>query len=177
MINNHKWYVLHVRTGSELDIAEQLRKRGFSAVVPTENRVIRKGGKWTQKIYIVFAGYVFIYMDYSWSKYYAMSGIYGIIKILGGGQNPTPLSKSETEFILYLSEMLAEPSSIRFTDNDNYEVVSGFLLDYKDNIVSVKRRNKKATVRVTVAGEEKDITVSFVEDTEQSQQTPEQTED
>ena len=45
MINNHKWYVLHVRTGSELDIAEQLRKRGFSAVVPTENRVIRKSGK------------------------------------------------------------------------------------------------------------------------------------
>ena len=174
MINNHKWYVLHVRTGSELDIAEQLRKRGFSAVVPTENRVIRKGGKWTQKIYIVFAGYVFIYMDYSWSKYYAMSGIYGIIKILGGGQNPTPLSKSETEFILKLSELLAEPSVLKFKDDNSYEVVSGFLADYTDNITKVERRYKKATVKVTVAGEEKEIKVSFVEDTEQ---TPEQTED
>ncbi len=174
MINNHKWYVLHVRTGSELDIAEQLRKRGFSAVVPTENRVIRKGGKWTQKIYIVFAGYVFIYMDYSWSKYYAMSGIYGIIKILGGGQNPTPLSKSETEFILKLSELLAEPSVLKFKDDNSYEVISGFLADYTDNITKVERRYKKATVKVTVAGEEKEIKVSFVEDTEQ---TPEQTED
>lgn len=174
MINNHKWYVLHVRTGSELDIAEQLRKRGFSAVVPTENRVIRKGGKWTQKIYIVFAGYVFIYMDYSWSKYYAMSGIYGIIKILGGGQNPTPLSKSETEFILKLSELLAQPSVLKFKDDNSYEVISGFLADYTDNITKVERRYKKATVKVTVAGEEKEIKVSFVEDTEQ---TPEQTED
>ena len=174
MINNHKWYVLHVRTGSELDIAEQLRKRGFSAVVPTENRVIRKGGKWTQKMYIVFAGYVFIYMDYSWSKYYAMSGIYGIIKILGGGQNPTPLSKSETEFILKLSELLAEPSVLKFKDDNSYEVISGFLADYTDNITKVERRYKKATVKVTVAGEEKEIKVSFVEDTEQ---TPEQTED
>lgn len=174
MINNHKWYVLHVRTGSELDIAEQLRKRGFSAVVPTENRVIRKGGKWTQKIYIVFAGYVFIYMDYSWSKYYAMSGIYGIIKILGGGQNPTPLSKSETEFILKLSELLAQPSMLKFKDDNSYEVISGFLADYTDNITKVERRYKKATVKVTVAGEEKEIKVSFVEDTEQ---TPEQTED
>lgn len=174
MINNHKWYVLHVRTGSELDIAEQLRKRGFSAVVPTENRVIRKGGKWTQKIYIVFAGYVFIYMDYSWSKYYAMSGIYGIIKILGGGQNPTPLSKSETEFILKLSELLAEPSVLKFKDDNSYEVISGFLVDYTDNITKVERRYKKATVKVTVAGEEKEIKVSFVEDTEQ---TPVQTED
>lgn len=174
MINNHKWYVLHVRTGSELDIAEQLRKRGFSAVVPTENRVIRKGGKWTQKIYIVFAGYVFIYMDYSWSKYYAMSGIYGIIKILGGGQNPTPLSKSETEFILKLSELLAQPSMLKFKDDNSYEVISGFLADYTDNITKVERRYKKATVKVTVAGEEKEIKVSFVEDTEQ---TPEQTAD
>ncbi|WP_294907970.1 transcription termination/antitermination NusG family protein [uncultured Ruminococcus sp.] len=174
MINNHKWYVLHVRTGSELDIAEQLRKRGFSAVVPTENRVIRKGGKWTQKIYIVFAGYVFIYMDYSWSKYYAMSGIYGIIKILGGGQNPTPLSKSETEFILKLSELLVQPSVLKFKDDNSYEVISGFLADYTDNITKVERRYKKATVKVTVAGEEKEIKVSFVEDTEQ---TPEQTED
>lgn len=174
MINNHKWYVLHVRTGSELDIAEQLRKRGFSAVVPTENRVIRKGGKWTQQMYIVFAGYVFIYMDYSWSKYYAMSGIYGIIKILGGGQNPTPLNKSETEFILKLSELLAEPSVLKFKDDNSYEVISGFLADYTDNIAKVERRYKKATVKVTVAGEEKEIKVSFVEDTEQ---TPEQTED
>lgn len=174
MINNHKWYVLHVRTGSELDIAEQLRKRGFSAVVPIENRVIRKGGKWTQKMYIVFAGYVFIYMDYSWSKYYAMSGIYGIIKILGGGQNPTPLSKSETEFILKLSELLAEPSVLKFKDDNSYEVISGFLADYTNNITKVERRYKKATVKVTVVGEEKEIKVSFVEDTEQ---TPEQTED
>lgn len=174
MINNHKWYVLHVRTGSEFDIAEQLRKRGFSAVVPTENRVIRKGGKWTQQMYIVFAGYVFVYMDYNWSKYYAMSGIYGIIKILGGGQNPTPLSKNETEFILKLSEMLAEPSVLKFKDDNSYEVISGFLADYTDNIMKVERRYKKATVKVTVAGEEKEIKVSFVEDTEQ---TPEQTED
>lgn len=174
MINNHKWYVLHVKTGSELEIAKRLRKRGFSAVVPTEGRVIRRGGKWAQQIYIVFTGYVFVYMDYSWSKYYAMSGIYGIIKILGGGQNPTPLNKSETEFILKLSELLAEPSVLKFKDDNSYEVISGFLADYTDNITKVERRYKRATVKVTVAGEEKEIKVSFVEDTEQ---TPEQTED
>lgn len=171
-MNNH-WYVLHVRTGSELAIAEQLRSRGFSAVVPTENRLIRKGGKWTQQVYIVFDGYVFLYMNYEWSKYYVIKGLHGIIGLLGGGKSPTPLSKSETEFILKLSELLAEPSVLRFKDN-SYEVVSGFLTDYKDNIIKIERRYKKATVKVTVAGEEKKIKVSFVEDTEQ---TPEQTED
>lgn len=174
MRNNHKWYVLHVKTGRELDIAEQLQKRGFSAVVPTENRVIRKGGKWNQQIYIVFTGYVFVYMNYSWSKYYAMSGIYGIIKILGGGQNPTPLSKNEAEFILKLSELLAEPSVLKFNNDNSYDVISGFLADYAEKIVKIERRYKKATVKITVAGEEKEIKVSFIED---STQTPEQTED
>lgn len=174
MREHYKWYVLHVRTGSELEIAEQLRKRGFSAVVPTENRVIRKSGKWNQQIYIVFTGYVFVYMNYSWSKYYAMSGIYGIIKILGGGQNPTALSKNEAEFISKLSELLAEPSVLKFKNDNSYDVISGFLADYAEKIVKIERRYKKATVRISVAGEEKEIKVSFIEDTEQ---TPEQTED
>lgn len=171
----HKlWYVLHTRTGSELDIAEKLRARGFSAVVPTENRVIRKGGKWIQQTYIVFDGYVFLYMNYEWSKYYAIKGIAGIIGILGGGKNPVPLSKYETEFILRLSELLSQPSVLKFNDDNTYEIVSGFLTDYSENIIKIERRYKKAIVKVMVAGEEKKIKVSFVEDTEQ---TPEQTED
>lgn len=175
MIPQSKWYVLQVTTGKEIDIQQRLQDRGIKAVVPIENRIIRKGGKWINQEYVVFTGYIFIYLCYDWHKYYAMSGIPGIIKILGGGQNPTALTKSETKFILYLSELLAEPSVIKFTDNDNYEIVSGFLADYKDDIVKIKRRNKKATVEVTVAGAKQEITVSFIEDTEL--QTPEQTED
>lgn len=175
MIPQSKWYVLQVQTGKETDILKRLESRGIKAVVPVENRLIRKGGKWIQQEYVVFAGYVFIYLCYDWCKYYAMSGIPGIIRILGGGTSPTALSKNETKFILYLSELLCEPSVIKFTDNSNYEVISGFLVDYRDDIVKIKRRNKKATVEVTVAGEKTEITVSFVEDTEL--QTPEQTED
>ena len=63
---------------------------------------------------------------------------------------------------------------LKFKDDNSYEVISGFLADYTNNITKVERRYKKATVKVTVVGEEKEIKVSFVEDTEQ---TPEQTED
>lgn len=170
-MDKYEWYVLHVRTDCELDIAKALEKRGFSTVVPIENRIIRKGGKWIKKTYIVFTGYAFVFMRYSWSKYYAMNNINGIIKILGGGQSPTPLTKSEAEFILKLSELLAEPSVLKFKNDNSYEVISGFLADYANDIVKIERRYKKATVKVTVAGEEKEIKVSFTE------QMPEQTED
>lgn len=173
-MEKYEWYVLHVRTDSELDIAKALEKRGFSTAVPVENRIIRKSGKWIKKAYIVFAGYVFVFMRYNWAKYYAMNNISGIIKILGGGQNPIPLSESESEFVLKLSDLLSEPSVLKFNDDNSYKVVSGFLTDYTDKIVKIERRYKKATVKVTVAGEEKEIKVSFIEDTEQM---PEQTAD
>lgn len=174
MIVKSDWYVLHVRTGYENDIAKTLESRGFTTAVPVENRIIRRGGKWIEESYIVFTGYVFVRMNYSWNKYYAMSGIPGVIKLLGGGTAPTPISKNEVEFILQLTDLLREPSVIKFTDNDNYEIISGFLADYEDKIVKIQRRYKKAIVKITIAGEEKEFKVSFVEATEQ---IPVQTED
>lgn len=173
MIKN-SWYVLHVQTGKEIVIAEKLKSRGYLTAVPLENRVIRKSGKWINQSYIIFSGYVFIFMNYSWSKYYALSGISGVIKILGGGKAPTPLSKAESEFILKLSDLLKEPSVLKFKDSNSYEIISGFLTNFKDRIIKLERRYKKATVCISVAGEEKQIKVSFIEDTEQ---IPEQTED
>ncbi|SCX21116.1 Transcription termination factor nusG, partial [Ruminococcaceae bacterium P7] len=73
-MTKHKWYVLQVRTGYEEKIAAELNSRGYAAVVPLENRLIRRGGKWQPQPYIVFSGYVFVYLDYSWAQYYAMAG-------------------------------------------------------------------------------------------------------
>lgn len=163
----HKWYVLQVTSGKEEQVAKRLNSRGFSTIVPIENRIIRNGGKWVQRQYIVFDGYVFVCMNYSWSKYYAMSGINGIIKILGGGKEPVALTNAEIEFVKYLSGALITPSVIRFKDDNTYEIVSGFLLDYKDKIVKLQRRYKKAAIKVIIANEEKTFRVSFVEFEEQ----------
>ena len=172
-MTNHKWYVLQVRTGYEEKIAAELNNRGYAASVPIENRLIRRGGKWQTQPYIVFTGYVFVYLDYSWAQYYAMAGIHGVIKILGGGQEPKPLSKSESDFINQLSAMLMQPSVLEFSDDGSYRCVSGFLADNKNKITKVARRYKRATVLVVVAGENKSIKVSFSE----TKQTPGQTED
>lgn len=172
-MTNHKWYVLQVKTGYECSVSDELNKRGFPAVVPIENRMIHRKGGWIQRPYVVFTGYVFIYIDYDWSKYYAMSGISGIIKILGGGQSPTPLSHNEVIFINRLSELLGEPSIIEFSENGDYKCLNGFLAEFEKDIIKVERRYKRATVQVTVAGESIKIKVSFVE----PEQTPKQTED
>ena len=161
MMENNKWYVLQVQTGSELDVQKELLRRGVEAVVPIENRQIHRTKKWISKQYIVFAGYVFIRVMYSWSQYYILSGINGVIRLLGGGHKPEPLSQAETEWILSLTDMLKEPSVLKFTE-DGYELISGVLLDLKDNIIKLERHHRRAVVRLHIAGQEQIIKLSYV---------------
>lgn len=161
MMENNKWYILQVQTGSELDVQKELLRRGVEAVVPLENRQIHRAKQWISKQYIVFSGYVFIHMMYSWSQYYILSGINGVIRLLGGGHQPEPLSLTESEWILNLSDMLKEPSVIKLTEN-SYEVISGVLLDLKDNIIKVERHHRRAVVKLHIAGQEQIIKFSYV---------------
>nr|WP_298644030.1 hypothetical protein [Ruminococcus bromii] len=59
---------------------------------------------------------------------------------------------------------------LKFTD-DGFVTVSGFLAENNDKITKVQKRYKKATVKITLAGEPTELTVSFTE------QMPEQTAD
>lgn len=161
MMENNKWYVLQVQTGSELDVQKELLRRGVEAVVPLENRQIHRAKQWISKQYIVFAGYVFIRMMYSWSQYYILSGINGVIRLLGGGHKPEPLSQAEAEWILSLSDMLKEPSVLKLTEN-GFEVISGALLGLKDNIIKLERHYRRAVVKLHIAGQEQIIKLSYV---------------
>lgn len=167
----NQWYVLQVKTGSELAVANELQKRGYWAVVPIENRMIRRSGKWVQTPYIVFTGYVFVYLNYTWAGYYAMSGIKGVVRILGGGKEPIPLSIEESKFILRLTELLIAPSVLRFNAEGKYEIVSGFLSEILEHIIKIDKHAKRASVKITLAGSEKVIKVSF-----KTEQIPERTE-
>lgn len=168
-MSNSRWYVLQVTTGQELRIQDDLNRRGIQSIVPVERRVIRQRGKWVTKDYIVFAGYLFIKIPYSFGLYYALADIAGVIRILGGGNNPTALTRSEISNIDKWTKMLGTPSVVRFNSDGTYEVLSGVLTQFKDRIKHIKRRYKRAVCTVNIAGTAKDITLSFVEPRETEQ--------
>lgn len=159
-MNNKKWYVLQVLTGSERDVQKELQRRGIAAIVPIENRVIRTKGKWKTKEYIIFPGYIFINMQYTWSQYYIMSGIRQIVRILGGGECPEPLSDDEAELIVANSELFREPSVVRCSNGD-FEVISGVLRELQDKIKRVDLRSRRATVHMNIAGTMTEFKLSF----------------
>ncbi len=156
-----KWYVLYVNTGRELDVMKSLQRKSISATVPLENRVIRSKGKWTTKKYVIFKGYVFVNLEYNWLIYYQISKINGVIRLLGGGKSPEPLSANEVEMLVESTKIFSEPSTVRLFDG-GYEILNGILLSFKDCIKSLDRHAHRAVIETNIAGRPTKFTLSFM---------------
>lgn len=152
-------YVLHVQTGQEMAIRDELRRMYFGAMVPREIALERKNGKEIQRERTLFQGYVFVDMAMDLKAYYKIKGIPHVIRFLGDKQ-PTELSRKEAEYITWLASggKPLQPSEL---DQDG-AVMTGPLKGHEPEIVSVNTRAKRAKVRITLAGEPHEISLSVV---------------
>lgn len=166
-----RWYVLQVQTGKERELAGRIGKiGGIDTLVPIESRLIRQRGVWRQQDYTLFAGYIFILLAYDWTTYYRITSIDGHIRILGGGHDPTAVPLEEMARVGDLSLLAKEPSVVRFDDAGGFEIISGALLELRSHIIKIKRRQKRAVVRIPFRWGYKDITLSFVDPHDQTLQ-------
>lgn len=158
------WYVIQVMTGKEDDIAGKLKEQGIRALIPKENRLIRSGGSWIQREYILFTGYVFLNMNYNADNYYKVKGIPGVIKFLGDSRNPSRLSHLEAEWIILLTganNVPIEPTTVRILEDGTFKVVKGVLEKFENRIVKYDKRNRKATFEITICNEKKEVQLSI----------------
>ena len=130
-----KWYVLQVSTGTEPETKTTLEKDGIPALSPMENRLIRSGGRWQQKIYTLFPGYVFIQMDYKPEMY-------------------TFLTEQEALWIEYLGGRLLEPSIVEPDGGGGYRILAGPLEALEEKIIKIDWHRRRALVSLTIAGHE-----------------------
>lgn len=155
-------YVIQVQTGKENDIAGKLKELGIKAYVPKENRIIRSGGSWTKKEYVLFSGYVFLNIHYDAETYYKVKNIPAVIRFLGDSNNPSRLSYLETEWIRILTgenNVPIEPSKVKLLENGEVEIVDGVLKEFK--MSKMDKRNRKAVFEITICGEKKEVQLSI----------------
>lgn len=158
------WYVLHVRTGDELKVLEQIRKDlpGVPALVARQTVRERKGGQWTDKEKLLFPGYVFACAAMTPEVYYRLTGLPGVMGILRGASNvPTPVPDSEMRFVLRFAKDGEVPGiSDLVMDGDRVRVVSGPLQGYEGQIVKLEKRRYRARIRLSLMGREQEIEMS-----------------
>ncbi len=159
------WYVVQVMTGREDGIAGKLREQGVRALVPKENRLIRSGGSWIQKEYILFTGYVFLDMVYNADSYYRVRNVPGVIRFLGDSRNPSALSHLEAEWIGLLTgkdNAPIEPTTVRVQEDGSLKAVKGILEKFESRVIKFDRRNRKAVFEITICNEKKEVQLSIM---------------
>lgn len=155
-------YVLHVQSTKEADILKYLLNKGFKAYVPREIKLERKGGIWHPRERIIITGYVFVEVELTVPNYYEIKTIPGVIRFLGT-DGPDALKESEEKYIRWLAnegEVLT-PSDIHLTEGKVVTVISGSLKGHEGRIISIDKRQKRATVGIELMGQWKEIDLSI----------------
>lgn len=169
------WYVIQVTTGNEVDIAKRIREAGMKAVVPRENKLIRKGGEWNKKEYTLFSGYIFLDIEFNAENYYKLKAIPGVIQFLGDNSAPFTLSYMEVEWIRLLSgkdDAPIEPTVVR-VNHGEVEIVSGVLENFTHRLIKIDKRQKKATFEITICNETKVVQLSVIVEDEEAEKNEE----
>ena len=157
-----KWYVLQVTTDREIEIKNRIEKQGYKVLVPLVEKIIRQKGKWKRQINVIFRGYIFVKLDYKWSDYYNLCKCPGVIRLLGGGKNPIPLTDEEIMTVRRI-DMLRSASLVEFDDDGSLVALNGILKEFKDSLISCNRRQRRAVIELTIAKKKTQVTVSFTE--------------
>lgn len=170
-------YVLQVLTGKEEEVARKLQEEGIKSLLPRERRLIRTRGSWTEKVYCLIPGYVFMeMMTYTAENYYRVKKLPGAVKLLGDPANPSHLSYLEAEWILALTGYQNEPippTRVRIREDGSAELLSGVLRSFEGRIQKLDRRSRRATFSISILGESKEVTLSIALEGEEGIETEE----
>lgn len=156
-------YVLQVRPGYEEAAVRLIADKGYTAMCPTEEIYIRFQGQWHKRLKLVFTQYIFVECELTDESYYNIRSVFGVVRFLGFG-SPEPLKADEQEYIrlLWNKGKPIEASKVYTTLSGDKMVLSGILREYRDNIVSLDLRQRRAKVSVTLLGKPHTITLPVI---------------
>lgn len=143
-------YVIYVMLGREDDIMRHLRETGYAAYVPKRILIQRKNGVYYSIPQILFPSYVFIDVKkISPEAYYKIRSVNGVGYFLS---RDDPLPEAEAAYIKELCENNEIGISKGFLKNGKLIITEGFLKRHENRIISYSRRQRRATVELTLYG-------------------------
>jgi transcriptional antiterminator NusG len=167
-----KWYVVHSASGHEARIAETLRQRVetmklkdnvFEILIPTQDKVIIRGGKKQNIKEKIFPGYLLIKMivdDNSWLAVRTTPGITGFV---GVGNKPTPLEESEVQNIQKFILSPAPRFKTKLTIGEAVKITDGPFADFLGTVAEVDEIKGKVKVSVSIFGRETPVELDFLQ--------------
>ena len=156
----HRWYVVHVFSGSEKKVAQLIREQAETygltdlieeVMVPTEEVVEVKKGVKVQSEKKFFPGYILVKLELTDEAWQLVTSQPRVTGFLGGKGKPVPITNAEAErLIKQMSEGVERPrSTVSFDVGEQVRVSDGPFASFNGYVEEAD--DDKSRLRVTVS--------------------------
>lgn len=167
-----KWFVVHTSSGHEVRVMETLRQRVetmslkdrvFEMLVPTQDKIVIRGGKKSQIKEKILPGYLLVKMILDDPTWLAVRTTPGITGFVGTGNKPTPLSETE---VVNIQKFISSPAprfKTKFVMGEAVKITDGPFNDFLGTIHEIDEEKGKVKVLVSIFGRETPVELDFLQ--------------
>ena len=167
-----KWYVVHVYSGFEKKIAQQIREQAAQKgladkfdeiLVPSEQVTEVRRGQKIDSERKFFPGYVLVKMEMTDDAWHLVKNTPKVTGFLGERNRPTPVRESEAQRMLkQVQEGVERPKpSISFEIGENVRVSDGPFASFNGVVEEVDEARSRVKVAVSIFGRATPVELEF----------------
>lgn len=175
-----RWYAIQTYSGHENKVQRLIQRRIDEepgepeekmireVLVPTQEVVELRNGKRVTVTKRLYPGYVLVRMLFNQQTGHLVSSIQGVLKFLGTGTEPQPLSDEELNKILGLDAEAEQTDEqpvqlIPFTPGQVVEVVEGPFNEFSGTVQEIYHDKGKVKVEVSLFGRPTSIELDYTQ--------------
>lgn len=165
-----KWYVLSVQSGHENSVQRAIKQRidatGITeligeVLVPTQKKIVVKGGKQTIRDEKLYPGYVMINMALNEKTWEIISSTEGVKGFVRTDRYPRPLPENQIKAIMKYMEVQQPEFQASFSVGDAVKVTDGAFADFIGSVQEIDEAKGKAKVLISFLGREAPVELEF----------------
>lgn len=175
-----KWYAIQSYSGHENKVQRLIQRRIDEeqgepetrqiqeVMVPTREEVELRNGKRVTVTRKLYPGYVLVKMVYNQRTAHLINSIQGVIKFLGTGAEPAPLTDDELSKVL--GQEVEAPAAaeapvvlIPFTHGQVVEVTDGPFKEFSGTVQDIDHDKGKVKVEVSLFGRPTSIELDYTQ--------------
>ncbi len=166
------WYTLQTYSGYEDAVVRNLLQRRdsmgmqdyiFDAIVPTEKKVVVKGGERVEIREKIFPGYVLVNMIVTDESWYIARNTPRVTGFVGSGTQPVPLTPQEEKELFDRMNRDTATHSIELSVGDVVIVTDGPFKDLEGRVGAIDEDRGKVKVMVPMFGRDTPVELDFVQ--------------
>jgi transcriptional antiterminator NusG len=167
-----RWYVVHVYSGFEKKIAQQLKEQAAQkgladqideVLVPSEEVVELRRGQKVNAERKFFPGYVLVKMELTDEAWHLVKDTPKVTGFLGTKLRPTPISEAEAERIMkQAAEGVERPRpAILFEIGEQVRVADGPFTSFNGTVEEIDEEKGRVKVSVSIFGRSTPVELEY----------------